>query len=713
MKKILPVIVIALLAAAGAIAQSLKPLPKSVPPGDDDVVKISTNLIQIDVTVTDGKGKPIADLKPEEIEIYENGEKQKITNFSFISSLRTSAQKPAVSEKTGIPVPQQVLRPDQIRRTIALVVDDLSLSFESAFLTRKALKKFVDEQMQEGDLVAIIRTGAGIGALQQFTSDKRMLYAAIEKVKWNPAGTGGVSAFDPVQAAADTSLQGDPDETDTFDLGSSARSLQEFRNTVFSTGTLGALKYVVTGMGELPGRKSVILFSDGFKLFETDENGMPVSNIVLEFLRELVDAANRSSVVFYTIDGRGLVSTALTAEDSVSSAEQIVTATQARGAELLDTQEGLSYLAEETGGFAVLNNNDLSKGVRRVLDDQSYYLVGYEPNGATFDPAKRKYNNLAVKVLRRGTNVRYRSGFFNVPDKPAGVLSPTNASPQAQLETALVSPFAVSGIDLRLNALFGSDAKKGAFVRSLLHINAGDLKFTDEKDGSKKAVFEVLAMSFGDNGDIVDQLAKSHTLILRGEAYKKVVEDGFVYQFAFPVKKAGAYQYRVAIRDAQGGKIGSASQFIEVPNLGKKHLATSSLVIENVTADQWKKMSDATGVHPPTNAMSDTALRRVRIGTVLRYGLEIYNARLDALKVPKLITKVRVFRDGKLVLDGREMPVDPLGQTDTQHVKTAGALAIGNKLLPGDYILQIIVTDQLAKAKEQVATQFVQFEVIN
>ena len=76
--------------------------------------------------------------------------------------------------------------PEQIRRTIALVVDDLSLSFESAYQTQKALKKFVDEQMQDGDLVAIIRTGAGIGALQQFTSDKRILYAAIEKVKWNP-----------------------------------------------------------------------------------------------------------------------------------------------------------------------------------------------------------------------------------------------------------------------------------------------------------------------------------------------------------------------------------------------------------------------------------------------------------------------------------------------------------------------------------------------
>jgi uncharacterized protein YxeA len=91
MKKILPVIVIALLAAA-VRSHNLQNRFQVCTAGDDDVVKISTNLIQIDVTVTDGKGKPIADLKPEEIEIYENGEKQKITNFSFISSLRTSAK---------------------------------------------------------------------------------------------------------------------------------------------------------------------------------------------------------------------------------------------------------------------------------------------------------------------------------------------------------------------------------------------------------------------------------------------------------------------------------------------------------------------------------------------------------------------------------------------------------------------------------------------
>ena len=369
-------------------------------------------------------------------------------------------------------------------------------------------------------------------------------------------------------------------------------------------------------------------------------------------------------------------------------------------------------MARETGGLAILNNNDLSGGVRRILLDQSYYLIGYEPDSDTFDPAKRKFNSLTVKVLRKGASVRYRSGFFNVADKPAEQVSPADATPQAQLENALVSPFAVSGIDLRLNALFGNDAKQGSFVRSLLHINVGDLKFTDEKDGTKKAIFEVLAMSFGDNGQIVDQLAKSYTVSLKPAAFNRAKAEGFVYDFAFPVKKAGAYQYRVAIRDAQGGRVGSASQFIEVPNLTKKHLATSSIILENISAEQWRKIADTSGVHQPTNAASDTALRRVKIGSVLRYGFEIYNAKFDTAKQPTVQTKVRVFRDGKLILDGKDTPLELNGQSDMQRLKAAGAIAIGDKLLPGDYILQIIVTDTLAKPKDQIATQFVQFEVV-
>ena len=97
---------------------------------------------------------------------------------------------------------------------------------------------------------------------------------------------------------------------------------------------------------------------------------------------------------------------------------------------------------------------------------------------------------------------------------------------------------------------------------------------------------------------------------------------------------------------------------------------------------------------------------------MLRYGFEIYNAKLDQAKQPHLQTRIRVFRDGKLILDGKQTPFDLRGQTDLQHLKSAGAIAIGDKLSAGDYILQVIATDELAKAKQQIATQFVQFEIV-
>jgi len=716
--KVLAVLLAALFAPA-AFSQALvpTPTPTPTPAPDNDVVKISTALIQLDVTVTDSRGKAVNDLKPDEIEIYENGERQKITNFSFVSAVRTAVENTPAADKNAVPVPPAVLRPEQIRRTFALVVDDLSLSFESAYQTRRALRRFVDEQMQDGDLVAIIRTGAGIGALQQFTSDKRLLYAAIERVKWNPIGNGGISAFAPIEPTFSELTEAAAGESaDADEAGNAAnaqRSFDEFRSSVFATGTLGALKFIVQGMADLPGRKSVILFSDGFKIDEVDEHGFSQGGRVLEFLRELVDVANRSSVVFYTIDARGLQYTGFTAADQITdtSPDAMNAKMAERRNQLLDTQEGLSYLAAETGGLSIKNNNDLAGGVRRVLDDQSYYLIAYEPNTDTFDAAKRKYNKIEVKVLRKGLNARYRSGFFNVADKTAAV-TPAGQTPILQLQTALTSPFAVNGISLKLNALFGNDPASGPYVRSLLHVDGKDLKFTDEADGNKKVVFDVWAASFGDNGQPVDQIGKTYSLVVKPETYKRIVSEGFVYHFTFPVKKPGAYQYRVAIRDALSSRLGSASQFIEVPNLKKNRVTISSLVLENLSLAQWQKISDPNGGFVPTDSMTDTAVRRVKLNTVLRYGFEVYNARLDAAKQPDIQTRIRVFRDGKLVLDGVPQRLDATGQKEMQRLRGGGALSLGGKMLPGDYILQVIITDNLAPQKQRIATQFVQFEVV-
>ena len=289
--------------------------------------------------------------------------------------------------------------------------------------------------------------------------------------------------------------------------------------------------------------------------------------------------------------------------------------------------------------------------------------------------------------------------------------APTNTT-LGQLEYALVSPFAVSGINLRLNALFGNDANGVSYVRSLLHVTAADLKFTDAENGQKKAVFDVLAMSFGDNGQSVDQLGKSYTVTVKAEAYKRMMADGFVYHFNFPAKKPGAYQYRVSIRDSQGGRIGSASQFIEVPDLKKKRLTVSSVVLENLSEAAWRNASAATPTPYESNSMTDTALRRVKLGSILRYGFEIYNARFDATKQPKLSARIRVFSEGKIVLDGKRFPVELLGQTDLAHIKVTRAISLGSKMTSGDYILQIIVTDEADPKKTKVATQVVQFEVV-
>ncbi len=724
MRKLVPTLALIFMFGSAAFAQTPIPTPKPVE-DDGEVVKISTALIQIDVTVTDKNGKVITDLKPEEIEIYENGEKQEISNFSFVSNTKTNdapaPNKTEKKDKNAVPIPTGQLKPEQVKRTVALVVDDLSLSFESTHYVQRALKKFVNEQMRDGDLVAIIRTGAGIGALQQFTSDKRQLLAAIEKVRWNPIGSGGTGAFAPIESSVNDSANSSGNQGDQKNAGGGddAAEFNNFRESVFATGTLGAVNFIIRGMKNLPGRKSVMLLSDGFQIFGRNTGGALESSRVLESLRRLIDLANRSSVVVYTMDARGLQTLGLTAEDNVGgkTSTQIEQSLTDRRDKFFDTQSGLIYLARETGGLAIYNNNDLSGGIEKMLDDQSYYLIGYQPDAETFDPAKRRFNKFTVKVKRAGARARYRSGFFGVGDDQ--IKPPSTLSAARQIQSALTSPFAVNDIALRLNTLFGN-GKQGSYVRSLLHVNAKDLKFVDEADGSKKAVFDVLAVSFGDNGASADEISKTYTLTLKDAAYRKIIKEGFVYYFTFPVKKAGAYQYRVAIRDTQTGKVGSANQFIEVPNLKKNRLTVSGITLESLTAAQWKKSfepSAAATVAPENltqdapDSLIDTSLRRFKRGTILRYALEIYNAKLDAGQKPNLTSQLKVFRDGKPVLEGKDQPLDSLGQTDLQRIGFAGALSLGSEMTAGEYVLQIIISDSLAKEKRRLTTQFVQFEI--
>jgi VWFA-related protein len=689
--------------------QVVKPTPTPSPsPSDDtDVVKITTSLIQLDVTITDKSGRIVTDLKPDDIEVYENGERQKITNFSFVNNVRTTEEKPKEKSSKTVVLPPTTVKPEAVHRTIALVVDDLTLSFESTYIVRRALKKFVDEQMAEGDLVAIIRTGAGIGALQQFTNDKRQLYAAIDKVRWNPVGSGDIGAFTPLQGKIKTGAPEGGAEPGERTAAGTDQEFENYRESIFATGTLGAVNYVVRGMQDLPGRKSILLMSDGFKIFFEDATGFRDFGRVLARLRTLIDKANRASVVIYTLDARGLQTAGLTAADNTNgmSFEEINRAGSGRTAKIIDTQDGLQYLAKQTGGIAILNNNDLSSGIRKILDDQSYYLIGYEPDEATFDPKVNRFNKLDIKVNRPGLVVRYRSGFFGVSDDNAD--KPPQTPGQRVME-ALTSPFAVNDISLKLNALF-YETPQGSVIRSLVHIRAQDMKFSDESDGSKKAVFDVVAVGFGDNGTVVNHTSKTYTIVMDKDKFERAMKVGFVYDLLFPVKVAGAYQFRIALHDQGSERIGSANQFIEVPNLKKGRMAVSGVVLENMPFSDWQKReAGQTGLQ--TDPLNDTSLRRFKTGTVLNYGFTIYNAKANP--APNLSYLTRIFRDGTPIFESEPKPIT-VSNTDAKAIDFTAALALGTSMAPGDYVLQVTIIDNWAKKSRNTVTQFVQFEIID
>jgi VWFA-related protein len=695
--------------------------PKTV--DEQDVVKITTNLVQIDAVVTDKSGRRIVDLKPDEVEIYEDSQVRAITNFSYINLNSNSPAHASQEQKTGVtgaPLVPRRLRPDQVRRTIALVVDDLGLSFESAFNVRKSLKKFLDEQLQPDDLVAIIRTSGGIGALQSFTTDRRQLYAAADKVKWNLIGRSEIAAS-PFISSAGTIARAEPGGHGTITNVEmdAAKHLNQLRQDMFAVGTLGALHYVIKGLESLPGRKSVILFSDGINIPRGNDKE---DDRIFDILRELTDFANRASVVLYAVDARGLQTLGPSSGDSTSSFsnEQIAERLANRKNLLIGTQEGLTFLSTETGGIAILNSNDLNRGIKRILDDQQgYYLIGYKPDESTFADVngQAKLHHLRVNIKRPGEyNVRTRSSFYGRTEEA----NAENLTPSQKLGNALTSPFTASDIQLKLTSTFANSKSAGSMLQSFLHVKASDLTFSTEPDGSRKATFDIAAVTFGDNGKIIEQYTYHPSVTVAAADYGRVNKDGFVYGLTIPIKKAGAYQLRMAVRDGASNHIGAAAQFVEIPDLSKNRLTLSGILLSGIPLETYRKNSSvhsagaqSDGANLQADPNANPAVRLFKTDQALIYAFSIYNARVDkGTGKPQLKTQLRIYRDGQLIFVGDQEAFSPFDQSDPKRLLGAGIVQMGSRMVPGEYVIQVVVTDLLGKQKEKIASQWIDFDIV-
>jgi VWFA-related protein len=668
---------------------------QQVPPSPP-VIRINVSLVQVDAVVTDSKGNPVTNLTAEDFEVLQDGKPQVITNFEFVDVKAAAARgtpargvaPPRGRGPVAPPPPTRGLRPQQIRRTIAIVVDDLGLSFDSISRIQSSLRKWVENEMQPGDLVAVIRTSAGMGSLQQFTNDKRALRASIDLIRYY-VGRVGSSSFAPLTPVG-------PIDATTFN--------QELERR-YSIGSWGAIQYVVQGLRDVPGRKSLILFSESMAL--ANRSGRDQESE--DRMRRLADAANRSSVVIYGVDPRGVVYTGLTAEDNPAgrSPQQLAQIFADRSDQLMYSREGMQSLAEKTGGLFVGDNNDISDTLRRAVDDgNGYYLLAYQPDTTTFAPGEARFHSIKVRLKRPDLIVRSRTGFFGTPDRG----TPPPRTPVEQITRALSSPFATAGVAVRLTTLFSYSDKQGSYINALFHFDANYLTFTQDAEGFRVTTVDIAAVTFDADGQQIDGASKTWRFRLPPKTHLEVLNKGLLYSLHVPVKKPGAYQMRVAVRDVVGQQLGSATQFIEVPDVKKGRLTLTGIVM---SADQPKVAGagePAEGAIQSDDANGTPAVRIFKQGQAIIYGYGIYNARADRNKKTQLEVQTRLFRDGEEVYAGAPMPLDTGAQQNPQRLFGGGRLQLA-QFAPGDYVLQVIVTDKLASEKNRIAAQSMDFEV--
>lgn len=263
-------------------------------------------------------------------------------------------------------------------------------------------------------------------------------------------------------------------------------------------------------------------------------------------------------------------------------------------------------------------------------------------------------------------------------------------------------------------------------MRALLHIEGHDLTFTEAPDGWHQVSFEILAVTFGDGGTVADKFGSTETMRVRDNGYRQAQEHGLIYTLNVPLRKAGAYQLRVAVRDVNSKRVGAANQFVEVPDLKKGQLALSGIVVAGVSPaaasppllTPASTSEPATGAKPgdlnsALDAQASPAVRRMHPGMILNYAYSIYNvARDKQTQRPRLQTQVRLYRTGQLVYTGEVVPMEAAPQIGLKPISALGTLQLGINEKPGDYFLQIIVTDLLADKKHNTTTSWIDFEIL-
>jgi len=657
------------------------------------LLNIEADEVRLDATVLDKNRHPVTNLSAGEFALYHNNQRQKIVSCQY-------------AEGTNGP------------RTIVFVVDDLSMSFDEFQRSRGVLRRFVEFQKLPGDRVAIVQTGGGAGALQQFSSDTKRLLRAVRDMRWGDAASNSGCGYDdcaweddelgPYNFAGYDAQY--PDANDGRRLSGSlskgfsleaAQNLRIKRNALRAFGAqFATVQFCVAALRQMPGRKQLLLMSSRTQYGKRDLSVArwttnTVQSTLLPYFYALADAAFRSAVAIHTLEMRpGRLQ-----------------------ADVRPPYDKYLPYSRMTGGM-IAGDGSFAAGEIGPLKAQSegFYLISYVPPPATFKPDRGdRYNLVRITVRGSGHTVLHRECY-------RGAATSSLKYPVARegsLQQAISNPLLNNGVEVRLNAAFSRASKPGFQLRTRMHLDATPMVFVQNKNGTRSCRLEFVATAFDMSGDILDSKGKRYDFELSDEEYSRIQTTGIDLETYLFVKDSGGFYVRGTVRDSLSGKSGSAYQYLEIPYIREPRLVLSSVFAPAGPDEASMLLAGNAGEdkspfgpgRPIHKAGMSPAVRRFQPGDSFDYMAIIYNAKTKEDGPPQLESRVTLTKDGKEYLRGESEVVDLRSIGDFGRIPIRKSFVVRDDMESGDYVLRLTITDKQVKDNLATAFQSIGFEV--
>lgn len=650
--------------------------------------KTEVNYVEVDALVTDPQGNFVPGLTRDDFEVLEDGKAQKIELFTEIDIPVEKPERFLYSQRV-IPPDTKTNRDPFQGRLYIIVLDDLHTNALRSSLVKRAAKQFIDRNFGANDLAAVVTTSGMNNASQEFTGDTRLLNRAVDKFLGQKLRSRTLERLD------EYNRQRGMQQPSTGETGASNSSQQKILDPLdFERGfkarqTLTTLKNLANYLSGVRGRrKALLFFSEGIDYPIYDLFDSRSSSDVLYETREAITAAARSNVNFYTIDPQGLIGLPGDAIDitSVPEDNNLRLNTQGMMDEVRLAQDSLRTLAEETGGIAMVNQNDFAKGFDNIVRANSkYYVLGYYPSA----DQKRdgRFHKISVKAKRPGLRVTARKGYASPKGKaPVEREKGGDSKTSNALKETLNSPLQQSGVGLTVAAAAFKGSAPNASIALAIEIDPTRMTFKEDK-GLFLNKLELSFFPVDDKGKPLKGTTSELDLKLKPNTYQAIQAFGFRVNPRIDLPP-GRYQVRIGARESGAGEVGSVFYDIDVPDFSKEKLTMSDVLLTSATSKLvMTPLPDklVEGVLP----LPATSRREFVKGDVLAIFAEIYD-NLPPLPTHKIdVTTKLITEDGREVFKtSEERDSKDLGGSKGGGYGHALQIPLAD-VAPGRYLLRI------------------------